>query len=84
MAFALSVGVATSAAAKRYCNPIALYTPMIAVATQYSAKLPSHNAYAPIAQPTMLIIAPVMKPVRRPTLAIQRENGSVETAEPST
>ena len=54
IARALSAGAATSAAAKRYCRPIALYTPITAVATQNSAKLCCDSATTPIAQPTML------------------------------
>jgi hypothetical protein len=61
-----------------------VYTPMIAVPRQNSAKLDSASASAQVALPATATNDPVMKPRRRPTLAIQSEAGIAATAEPST
>ena len=84
IALALNSGAATSAAANRYCNPNAVYTPMIAVPRQNSTKLDHASASAQIALPKTATIEPVMKPRRRPTLAIHNAAGIAESADPST
>ena len=58
--------------------------PMMPVATQNIGKLCHCNATAPTMQPTTLIAAPVMNPVRRPTLAIHSAIGIAASADPST
>lgn len=58
--------------------------PMMPVATQNSGKLLIESAYAPIPQPAMLMSAPAMNPVRRPTRPIQSDIGIAASAEPST
>ena len=84
IALARYSGDATSAAANRYCNPTALYTPMMQVAKQKSGKLRHCSASVPMMQPTMLIAAPVMNPRRRPTFPIHSAIGIAATADPST
>ena len=84
IAFALNAGAATSAAAKRYCRPNAVYTPTTAVPRQYNGKLACAIPSAQVALPTMAINEPVMNPRRRPTRAMYSAAGIAASAEPRT